>query len=685
MTEQVVTQLVIEGDTSGADQFSRAMDGAEQAASRVSGTLQNLGSSIVIGFTGVAVAFAGLRAGIDFVGSQNKQFVDIADNARLAGVSLKEYQETLYAAKSSGISDKNFDSGLEKIGADLTAAGRGVTEFGKLFEKNSISIRNSSGEVKTAKEGLVDIANLMKNAPTPQIEQGIAKIVGVTKDWIPFLRQGGQTIEEIKAKAQSVGAVVDDSIILKAKEFDKEWKMATAAWDLQFKSSLAGIMPLMIKLANLASTMLDNVGQFGNFVSRALTPTEDMGVGDLKKQTLELQDFRKQLETGELYDLRRKNKAGYLRLPEDSGVKEVDAEIARIDELIKKKSQVARININGGTTGNGSTQLPDTGADKDAVDRAIDSLRKHTERQLADTEAVGLGAGALARFRAEAAETSAKQANNGVITQKQAAEFKKLQQEAERAAGALAKAKVESSIEFGQKTAFLTPQDVQIAQQLKDIYGNDVPAALNSSYAAAIRLTAGVRDISDTARETTKSFVSDFRQSMQSGKNAWDSFASAGVNALNKIADKLMQMSIDALWSKAFGGSSSGNVFSSLFGSSGGGASIGTDGIGGFGPTAPPMFADGTDNAPGGWSIIGERGPERMYVPKGAQILPTGIPKPDNGGEGTFSFSLPISIDATGADAAGLARVEREIARLRVELPSTIVRTVTKAREQRQL
>ena len=34
------------------------------------------------------------------------------------------------------------------------------------------------------------------------------------------------------------------------------------------------------------------------------------------------------------------------------------------------------------------------------------------------------------------------------------------------------------------------------------------------------------------------------------------------------------------------------------------------------------MFAGGTDSAPGGFAMVGERGPEIMHVPKGAQIIP---------------------------------------------------------------
>lgn len=44
----------------------------------------------------------------------------------------------------------------------------------------------------------------------------------------------------------------------------------------------------------------------------------------------------------------------------------------------------------------------------------------------------------------------------------------------------------------------------------------------------------------------------------------------------------------------------------------------------GHGGGAAASFAEGTDNAPGGMAWVGEQGPELMYVPKGAQIIPSG-------------------------------------------------------------
>jgi len=50
------------------------------------------------------------------------------------------------------------------------------------------------------------------------------------------------------------------------------------------------------------------------------------------------------------------------------------------------------------------------------------------------------------------------------------------------------------------------------------------------------------------------------------------------------------------------------------------------------------------------------------------------------------SSKRPLAaIDATGADAAGLARVQQQIADLKTSLPGTIVRTVTPAKKMRAL
>lgn len=122
-----------------------------------------------------------------------------------------------------------------------------------------------------------------------------------------------------------------------------------------------------------------------------------------------------------------------------------------------------------------------------AYDNATASLEKHLARLQADTGAVGLGAAAQAQLRAEAQLTTAAMQAYGKVSADTAADIKDISARVGEAAAAFEKAKVASAIEFNQKTALFTQEDVSIARTLAGVYGNDVEAALRSTDAPAIK------------------------------------------------------------------------------------------------------------------------------------------------------------------------------------------------------
>lgn len=196
---------------------------------------------------------------------------------------------------------------------------------------------------------------------------------------------------------------------------------------------------------------------------------------------------------------------------------------------------------------------------RDAWDRATAAIDKHAAKLSADTIAVGQSAATQEQLRAEFSLLEAAKLSDRDVTDRQIEAYTNYRatmtaSQALQAAGIkwsadevaafdrttasiklrtneLEKAKVAEAITFGRQTAFLTSEDVQIAQQLKTIYGNDVPAALASSQAAALRLNNTFQDFSNTSRDTLKGFATDMRTSLQAGATAWESFQKAGVNA----------------------------------------------------------------------------------------------------------------------------------------------------------
>ncbi|UPJ55401.1 hypothetical protein [Bradyrhizobium sp. 192] len=169
----------------------------------------------------------------------------------------------------------------------------------------------------------------------------------------------------------------------------------------------------------------------------------------------------------------------------------------------------------------------------DAYDRALSASQKHIAMLAAEKDAVGLGAGALEEYRTRTALTIAAQQAGRKPTEDLTREIEDQAKAAGQAADALERTKVASQIDFGRQTALLGPEDLQIAQQLRGIYGNDVPAALASSEAAAIRVTNAIKE----GRDAGVDFAKTFFQGLLQGKSAMDALADSAQQLSSKLAD----------------------------------------------------------------------------------------------------------------------------------------------------
>jgi phage-related minor tail protein len=165
-----------------------------------------------------------------------------------------------------------------------------------------------------------------------------------------------------------------------------------------------------------------------------------------------------------------------------------------------------------------------------------------------------------------------------------------------------------------------------------------------------------MREFGDITKSATRSMISDLIQ----GKSAAEAFG----NVLGQIGNKLIDMGLDSLFS-GFG--SSGGAGRTLFPNANGGVAA-------YG--RPRMFARGGVSRTA--AIFGEAGPEAAVpLPDGRRIpvdlrMPTAAP----GDGGAVTVPISINIDATGADAAAIARLERKLDTVVTELPGRIKQTI---------
>jgi hypothetical protein len=118
-------------------------------------------------------------------------------------------------------------------------------------------------------------------------------------------------------------------------------------------------------------------------------------------------------------------------------------------------------------------------------------------------------------------------------------------------------------------------------------------------------------------RGTFNGFFSDLSQGLKEGQGVWQSFGNAVGNVLDNIANRLMNMASNSLFDMLLGGIMGGISGNSLGGGWGVAGGFGRPGIFGI-----PGMATGGTVSRSGLSWVGERGPELLSLPRGAQVIP---------------------------------------------------------------
>jgi hypothetical protein len=683
------------------DQFSRDMDQAgdiaDQAVSDIESKFANLNPTIG-GFASLGIAAASVTGAVTTLltalAHVNSELADLQRNSEFVGVTTDRFQRIQFAAGQGGVSSSDTVTDLRKVASLLADAKQNENSLTRLLDANNIKYKDRNGQIITLNQLLTIAGGLLNKFDSMPEKTKAAQMLGLSQGWVEALRNGSKTFEDIAAGADDAGAVIDRETVAKAAEFDRAWKRSTAQLGAQFKSVTADIAIWLDDLIEKAGKLLEETlraqgvqagsGQekFDAYADALDILRKDMqGAAQDADQVARVIERMKNSGKGDpeiIAGLELIRAKALLTTKQLQEAAEAQSKLNFPDGVPTPKSRPASANNDDPNAAKLPNRLNGT---RDAFDRSSEAIAKHTARMEADAESVGKGAAAQEELRASSQLLTAAQQAGIPINQKVLDQIQDLAQDAGDAAESLARAKVASDTDFGLKSAFLTPQDLAIAQQLKGIYGNDIPTALASTEAAGLRAAATLRQLGTLGQDVNRSFLVDFTTQIRNGASAMDALKTAGVNALGKIADKLVSMAADNLWASAFGGSSGlGGFFGTLFG---GGAS---SGLSAPQSILPPIYGDGTDNHPGGLAIVGDRGPELVNLPRGSQVIPNDVLR-NSGVGGGVSVSVGGSTVVVQGDASEktLALISQALVAHDASLPPKVVSAVLDAKKRRVL
>lgn len=603
----LVVQLGAKLDKFAAD-MNEAGDIADRAVSDIESKFASLNPTMG-GFSTLGVAAVGVTG---IVGSLlaslvkvNSELADLQRNAEYAGVTAERFQRIQYAAGQGGVSSKDSADDIRNVARLLADAKENENSLTRLLEANNIKYKDRNGQVIKLNDLLTIAGGLLNKFDSMPEKVKAAQMLGLSEQWVEALRNGSAAFEGVAADADRAGAIIDDATVAKAALFDKAWNQSSANLALQFKSVTAdiaiwldGLIDKANELVTAALASQDIKPGSGQEKFNALADAADMLQKDLRGLPQDVDQVTRAIEK-----LQKSGKPENLEIIAGLELIRAKAELARQMLLQLNQTQAATLFPEGVPTPKARPASADDanpnaaklpvrgrgGETADAFDRASESIAKHTARLDADTMSVGKGKAAQEELRAETQLFAAAQQAGIPITEKMRDKIQDLAQDAGDAAQALAKAKAASEIEFGRKTAFLSPDDVAIARQLKDIFGNDIPAALQSSYAEAIRWNDTLKGISTTMSSNLTTGLADI---LDGTKSVSDGFSAMGKSIIRAMEEAIIKMMIV------------GPLMRSMQGFLGGiGGAIGIPSL------SLPKMADGGVIPPGGLALVSEHSP----------------------------------------------------------------------------
>jgi hypothetical protein len=369
--------------------------------------------------------------------------------------------------------------------------------------------------------------------------------------FVDKIRLGKTSAENLLATMNNLkgsgDGIFTDALVNRAKEVDDQLKLS------QDRLSRA-LKPAWDDLASVVLTIKGYWTDVVNLISKAVEVANSLsseGISSLRSELAQVQSAR------------ASGNAGFFGIPRIPGADTVRSALGApsIDESLRQREEDLQRRIaalEGRREGPEAPPKPTKGEgaaptlkktateSNDPFDTAIAGAEKRVATLKAETATIDESTAARERAKTVAQlEEAAKKANsaaglkNTEVTDQQRAAIEKEAGAIQAAADAYGRAQVASQIKFDKGTAFLSQSDVAIAQQLKGIYGTDIPAALASSEAAALRFNDATKQISNTISTNLTSSLADAIDGTKTAGQAFHDFSKAVIRAMEEALIKI--------------------------------------------------------------------------------------------------------------------------------------------------
>lgn len=242
--------------------FERGTKRAETRMSGLQKNMQRVSGAVKTAFVGMLGAFA-----VDQIVSAAKESLEYASSlgevASQIGTTTEALQSYRYVATQTGIAQDEMDKGLARLSKTIGEAAGGNEKAAKLFDRLGISIRDSSGNVKDAGDLLPEIADAYTKLGSAAEQSALsAEVFGskLGQKLNPMLAEGSKGILAMRDRAHDLGLVLDEAMIQNADEAADKITELNQFIKMKFTATVADNAKAIGTLADELINLITKIG-----------------------------------------------------------------------------------------------------------------------------------------------------------------------------------------------------------------------------------------------------------------------------------------------------------------------------------------------------------------------------------------------------------------------------------------
>jgi hypothetical protein len=228
----------------------------ERVAARGKAALMGMARGVAAPLVG-ALGLEALRRNISGAVAEISQLAKAADRI---GIGFEDLQGLQIGFDLAGVSADELTTALEKFGRGVGDAANGTGTLIKAAERFGVSLRDSSGEIKSQVTLIKEFADVIKSIPNEaQRLAVVAELFGRGgAGLVNALAKGSGSIDEMITKYRELGLVMSEETGRRAEEIEDRFNLLARRWKVIWQGAAVNAADALDAVTRVADQTIDN-------------------------------------------------------------------------------------------------------------------------------------------------------------------------------------------------------------------------------------------------------------------------------------------------------------------------------------------------------------------------------------------------------------------------------------------